>query len=323
MLFYNMPFNVKLIVCFFYVFFAVNLYSINKEDNGNKETEITWYPFEWLPSDSDNKLENPHAIIRFNPTIEGVPGLRGFQMCLDIADTYIYESAFESLLWRKPDLDKKVLRLHAAGRTQTRVLEDVEIVLGGDLLGYNDIKVIDSRNEPEDINISGFFGYNFFRSIEKIVVVDYGRSRFALLDNIPDEWQGKAHMVSMQTSPSFMSLSIRANSRRIRLSFDMEPNPALVLYRNRDFKRIASEGVVKDSLRYFIPHENRYIMLEGKPPKVDLYFGPYKLKSHNVYLMDEKDHRIGGDRGLITPAFFEDYILIVDFKNDRFGIMPP
>lgn len=63
-------------------------------------------------------------------------------------------------------------------------------------------------------------------------------------------------------------------------------------------------------------------MLGGKEPQADLYFGPYKLKNHNVYLMPEKKHRLGKDRGLITHPFFEDYYLILDFRNNRFGIMP-
>lgn len=311
------------IASFIFIFVAVSICSIWAEDSDEDKKEVTWYSFDWLPSDSHSNLDNPHGIIVIKPVVDGMRRLGGFQLSLDIADSYIYESAFDNLLWRKPDLDKKVTRLHAAGTTQTRVLEDVEITLDGNLLGYNDFRVIDSRNEPEDVKISGFFGYNFFRSIKKIVVIDYRQSRFALLDELPDEWQSKAHMVRMQSSPSFMSLSIRANSRRIRLSFDMEPIPALVLYRNRDLRRIASEGFVEDSLRYFIPQSNRYIMLGGKPLQADLYFGPYKLKSHDVYLMDEKDHRIGNDRGLITPSFFEDYLLIVDFKNERFGIIPP
>ena len=127
----------------------------------------------------------------------------------------------------------------------------------------------------------------------------------------------------MQASPSFLGLRIRANGKSIRLSFDGESTPALVLYRNRDFGNIASERSVPDSLRYFYPQSNRYIMLEGRAPKADLYFGPYKLKSHNVYLMPERDRRLGSDRGLITQPFFQDYILIIDFKNDRFGIVTP
>jgi len=101
------------------------------------------------------------------------------------------------------------------------------------------------------------------------------------------------------------------------------PTPALVLYRNRDFRRMASDNSVADSLKYYLPQSHNHIMLEGKRPKQDIFFGPYKLKSHNVYLMPEREHRLGDDDGLISQAFFEDYILILDFKTNRLGIVPP
>ena len=306
----------------FWIFATVLFSMVGSEPEGDDQT-ITWYPFEWLPADSHSNLANPHAIMRIHPAIEGLPGLKGFQLCLDVADSYIYESAYNNLIWRKPGLEKKTFRYHAAGRTQTRILKDAEILLKNDLIGYNEFTVIDSRNEPEDAAVSGFIGYNFFRSIKKIVVIDHPGSRFALLDELPDKWKSKAHLVRMQTSPSFISLRLRAGSSRIRLSFDGESIPALVLYRNRDFRQIASENSVPDSLRYFYPQSNRHKMLGGKSPKTDIYFGPYKLKSHNVYFMSERSRRLGNDNGLISQPFFEDYILIVDFKNDRFGIVPP
>ncbi len=302
---------------------TVSSFSNGEQASEEEEKEITWYAFDWLPSASHSNLVNTQAIMRIHPAIENVPGFKGFQLCIDVADSYLYESAFNSLLWRKPGVEDKIIRLQAAGRTQTSVIEQAEVTLDGDLIGYDDFRVIDSRSEPEDAEISGFLGYNFLRAIKKILVIDHQNNRFALLDELPEKWEKEAHLVVMQASPSFLGLRIRANGKRIRLSFDGESTPALVLYRNRDFRNIASERSVPDSLRYFYPQSNRHIMLEGRAPKTDLYFGPYKLKSHNVYLMPERDRRLGSDRGLITQPFFQDYILIIDFKNDRFGIVTP
>ncbi len=304
-----------------FIFAAGVCLSEEPEQENDGSEKITWYSFEWLPSESH--LQNPRAIMRFDPVIEGLSGFKGFQLCLDVADSYIYESAFENILWRKPELEKKILRLHSAGRTQTRVFEEAEVSINDELIGYNDFQVIDSRNEPEDINLSGFFGYKFFQSIEKILIIDHRGSRFALLDELPEAWESEAHLVRMRFSPSFLGLRLRTNGRRISLSFDGEPNPALVLYRNRDFRRIASDKSVQDSLRYYYPPKNLHLMLGGKEPEQDLYFGPYKLKSHNVYHMPKRDYRLGNDQGLITQSFFEDYVLIVDYKNERFGIVPP
>ncbi len=292
-------------------------------DGDDVAEDITWYAFEWLPSDEFGGLYNPRAIMYFKPSIESVSGLMGFQISLEIRDNYIYETAYNSLIWRRPSVADKVLSLHAAGTTRTRVLQDVEITYDEELIGYTDFKLIDSREEPDDLEISGFIGYDFFKSMNKILVIDHPSSRFACLERLPEEWEEKAHFVRMNSSPNFTRLRVQTNDRSISLSFDGMPVPALVLYRYRDYRHIVSNEPAADSLKYHLAGSRSHIMLDGRRPEKELYFGPYKLKSHDVYLMSEREHRISNNRGLISQTFFEDYILIIDFKEDRLGIVPP
>ncbi|GEM_PF-5252792 len=310
---------------FIAAFFIISMpYLIKGEDlKDEKETEISWFSFEWLPAPVYSNLENPKGIMRFSPTVDGVSGMQGFRLSIELKENYIYESALENLIWRKPDLENNILSFRSAGRTKTRVLEDVELAFGNEIRDYTDFEVISNNSEPKNSEISGFIGHGFFKSRNKILVIDYPGTRFTELSKLPEKWEEKAHFTEMESSPHFLSLNLRANNSRIRLSFDHEPIPALTLYRKWDFRRIASDVNVTDSLRYFHPQNNSYKMLGGKEPQRDIYFGPYKLKSHNVYLMPERRQRIGSDNGLITQPFFEDYVLILDFKNKRFGIMPP
>ena len=313
----------KLIFLLIALIFASYSYSILKKDNDSNEEYIpSWYSFEWLASDGYSGLENPRSIMRVSFEIGGV-SIQGFQICLDVRENYIYESFFDDLLWRKPGFEDNVISLHAAGRTKTRLLEEVEVAIDGKTLGYTDFNVIEGFNEPEDLEISGFIGYDFFRATRTIVAIDHKSSQVAFMDKFPEKWKEKSHFVDMNLPPSFLSLRVRANRSRISLSFDGEPTPALILYRRWDFRRVASDESVKDSLKYPLPHSDEYMMLEGYKPQRDLYFGPYKLKSHNVYRMPEREHRLGSGDGLITQAFFEDYILILDYKNGKFGIVPP
>ncbi len=302
---------------------AIPLYLQSGVSGNNDSTGITWYDFEWLPSDEFGGLLNSRAIMYFRPSIESVSGLRGFQISLEIRDNYIYESAYNSLIWRRPGVADKVLSLHAAGTTRTRVLQDAEITFDEELIGYANFRLIDSYEEPDDLEISGFIGYDFFKSMNTILVIDHPSSRFACLESLPEEWEEKAHFVRMNSSPNFTRLWIRINDRRINLSFDGMPVPALVLYSQRDYRRITSGEPAADSLKYHLPGSRRHLMLDGRKPEKDIFFGPYKLKSHNVYLMSEREHRISNNRGLISQAFFEDYILILDFKKNRLGIVPP
>ena len=301
-------------------------YSITNPDNDNDSGDDytpSWYSFDWLASDGYSGLENPRSIMRVSFEIGGIGSSRGFQLCLDVRENYIYESYFDDLLWRKPGFEDNVISLQGAGRTRRRVLEEAGLTIRGDTLGHADFNVIEGFNEPENVEVSGFIGYDFFRATRKIVAIDHKSSQVAFMDKLPEKWKEKAHLIDMGSSPSFLSLRVRANRSRISLSFDGEPTPALILYRRWDFQRLALNESVEDSLKYSFPRSDEHMMLGGYKPQRDLYFGPYKLKSHNVYRMPEKDHRIGGEDGLISQAFFEDYILILDYRRGNFGIVPP
>ena len=65
------------------------------------------------------------------------------------------------------------------------------------------------------------------------------------------------------------------------------------------------------------------LKLAGKEPANDIHFEPYKLKSHAFDLMQDREHRRVDSNGLIIMPFFEDSVLIIDFKDNRFGIIPP
>ncbi len=293
----------------------------DKNDKDHKIKAIAWHDFEWLPEEDYGSYETPHGILRFNPGIEGLTG-KGFQLSLDVRDSYIYETGLDFLLWRKPGIEEKIIDLQAAGQARTRELQEAEISLNNNFLGYLNLRVIEERSMPEEVDIEGFIGHGFFRTLRKILVIDYPGTRLTVIDTLPDKWKEKAHLIDMESSIHYLSLDLTANGRRITLGFDPTSKPGLILYRNRHFRRIASEEHSHNTLRYYSPGRYESLMIEGKTPQSDIYFGPYKLRSHDIYLMDERGHRRGYDNGLITQPFFLDYIMIIDYKNNQFGILP-
>ncbi len=285
---------------------------------------IIWHHFTWLPCCEYSNLEVPRGIMMFdNVVIEEIDRLGGFQLSIDVKDNYMFENTLENIFWRKPDLQENIHKYRTAGTTSRRVFKNVAFSIGSQWVSHANFNIL--KQPPEESRINGFIGYGTFKARRKVLAIDFPNTRFAVLDEFPKEWEDDAHMVDMAPSPSFTTVPINADGRRINLAFDGEPLPALTLYKWLDYRLIASEQKSEESLRYLNPYSvtDDYIMLEGRKPRRLLYFGPYQLRSHDVYRMSERDLRLGLDDGLITQAFFEDYVLILDFRNNKFGIIPP
>lgn len=289
----------------------------------NDEEIINWHAYHWLSVEDYGNLNNPRGIICTNVLVEGISSLKCFQISLDIQYSYIYDDGMDILLWRNPGLENQMLNLQAAGKSRTKVLQEANISIDNNNIGFADLRVINRQNDSEDAEVSGFLGYEFFSSTNKILLLDQPGARWAITEKIPESWNDRAHFTSMNATPNHLSIQVTANDRRLNLAFDPSPKPALILYRNRDYRRVVSKVNATDSLIYYPPRIRENLKLAGKAPAADIYFGRYKLKNHDVYLMPEREHRRGKRNGLITMPFFEDYIVIIDFKNNRFGIIPP
>ena len=116
----------------------------------------------------------------------------------------------------------------------------------------------------------------------------------------------------------FLVLTLNIGNRDVKMFFDGSPRPGLILFHNRTFRQMASNQRAPENLRHFAGNGEGYIQLEGFRPNDMLYFNGMPLESLDVFSWNTRAP--SGIRGIVSMPFFKDYLMVFDYKNERFGL---
>lgn len=247
-----------------------------------------------------------------------MPGNQPFIFSLKSPFSLIYEDAFELMVHRNPVFASQVENSQRVSSVREKILRDVELSINRSILGADNLRIVNIRPEGMDEKIKGILGFGVFHRNQSILLIDNTGSRFAMLEELPETIQKHAHLVPMKVEAGYLVIPVNVGGREVELFFDGTSRPGLIMFGNRATRQVASGQQLDQHLNYHTD-DGQIIPLEGFYPEEIIYFGQLPLGQFNVYRSNERAP--SGIRGRISQPFFDDYIMIFDYKNGRFGII--
>lgn len=281
---------------------------------------ITWHSFEWESRGNTFFTNTPHKQIVTNLKISGIPDLQKFTLDLSSPFSQLYDFAYDGILYRNPSFAEKSETVQRISNFMETVVRDIELSVERQVLGLEDmtIKKTDEGNRISEIK--GTLGFGIFHKNQRILLVDNPGARFASIEDLPELLEVEASFVPMRVEAGYLVIPITIENKVYDMFFDGTSRPALVVFNNRLFKQTTSNNPAAEKLTHIMAGNNN-LLLDGYEPSADLLFNNMDIKEFNVYKSDERAP--SGIRGVISRAFFDDYVMIFDYKNGRFGLVRP
>jgi hypothetical protein len=173
--------------------------------------------------------------------------------------------------------------------------------------------------------IIGTLGYDILG--DKTLILDFKSNRYAITESIPDEMMSKItyiHKADLNKFP--IILPFRLGKKKIRLIYDTGSSGFPILTGTTRLKKISKQRKIEqvDSVSRFGKMIPVYKPVETKDKIENLAIGPLDLGKVNIYgvsLMNKLGLTGNYLYGLSGNVIFENKILIINRKNNTFGII--
>lgn len=179
---------------------------------------------------------------------------------------------------------------------------------------------------PESMPVIGTIGYDIMN--EYILIIDYTNDRIALVEKIPDELDKRLTYIKKADLRKFpIILPFRLGEKKKRLLFDTGSSSAQIVTSTKRLKRLAVKREIE-------PIDSGYSW--GKL-EIEFKAKMQKIKSPSLYIGDIYLRQVqvtGFDRfntifsfsgrflyGITGNVVFDNCILVIDRKNNKFGIV--
>jgi hypothetical protein len=280
---------------------------------------IEWIRFVWEAGSDWGKYLEKMAIY-IPVTIDELPYKFTMQLDLGTSTTCFYGKALMPFRQKHPSIDNK-------WDNQVYMFRNVDLKLGEVAFKNIDFGLhpdegtalsLDSINAATEIEI-GVIGRDFFYN--KILIIDYKSDRFAITDSVPIEYQN-ALFETFETSEGYIKLPFLIKGNREYLMFDTGGSYFSLATTKQNALAIGGTQII-DSLTVKTWGERR-ITFYGLETVVPIMFGRKNMESTTVYY-DETASFDGLYQsinvwGLTGNGYFLNDVVIIDFKNNRFGV---
>lgn len=284
----------------------------------SKKQSLVWIPFNWV-SDTISGKYIEKAYLYVPVKIEDWPYDFTMQLDLGTYNSVFYGNSLE------PYLEKDTLLLNKLD--PTGMFRDVSLHMGA--VRFNNVNIGYKQNFgeiiPKDsihtktLKHIGTIAPDMF--LDKILLIDYKSSRFAVSDSLPIEYKDLP-AEKFELTDGIMKLPFRINGEECKLMFDTGASP-FQLATTKERALGISNSVIIDSLSgpLWWGEEITFYGLEVSKP---VEFGGVIPQSSTVYY--DKDgfwddiYNSMDVWGLTGNAYFFDHIVIIDYKNQLFRI---
>jgi len=280
--------------------------------------EFSWQPFEWRDYVLGETYYDKAAI--FVP-IQLEQSDREFWLQLDTAATSVfYETTIDSL-----DLYCKTFSKNA---------KNDAIIFDGKIAGYDTKNAIFAtmKNygqtvtaEDEDVRI-GTLGMDFFK--DRILVLDFPNNRLAIANSssqLPAEIVEEVTFSKSEMVRHLFVVNTMVGETPLKIAYDTGSS-IFPLHVNQDLWQqfTGREGKETDNIFIEAPAWGNYITLVGAPSKEEMIISDFDLGKPMIFYSEKTPdpYKGSGLDGLMGNApFFEDYIVILDGIEHRFGLV--
>lgn len=304
--------------------FLLSILLISSISFGQK---LEWIPFNWEGAEISGKYFDKLAIT-IPVTVDKLPHKFNLQLDLGAITTVFYENSINSYLEKYSDLKNKIdttLTFRMQSQTHFK-LKNVELKLGKVNIGKINIGIFknfgaeipkDSINTKSEKHI-GTIAPDIFQ--DKILIIDYPNKRICITKWLPKQFS-KANFQPFILKDGRIKIPLNINDQEENLLFDTGTSLFALMTTEERANRISANKIV-DSLKtsswgvsYMVYGHNVNSKIKfGKKQLSPATVFYDKLNKHDKFYDDEKIWGITGN------AYFLNNIVIIDYKNQRFGV---
>ena len=292
-----------------------------------KTHNLEWIPFNWT-SDSLYGKYIEKATMNIPVTIDELPYKFNMQFDLGAVRTNFYGNALKPILEKYPSLNCKLdttKRFWIQGKENPMfrnvtlrlgevVFENIEVGL---FRNFGDETSNDLLNSEMEIHI-GTIAPDLLQN--KVLIIDYKLNRLAVADTIPVEYQS-ASFESFKIDHGRIKIPFRINGNVEDLMFDTGSSVFSLVTSKQNALAIGGTEIV-DSIGGLSWGE--YITVYGLQTVTPVVFVNKNFGSPIVYYVEDSSfdnfYKSENIWGITGNAFFFNDVVIIDYKNNRFGV---
>jgi len=293
---------------------------------------FNWIKFNWVGDSISHRYFGKTAI-DIPIQIENLPYKFTAQFDLGASNSMIYGNAIAPYLATDKNLQNKIdtsLKTWIDSK-QYPTFKGLSLKLGnvafskinlGYYKSYGDSLTADSV-KSNTIKEIGSIGSDFFR--DKVLIIDYPNQRICVTDAIPNGFEKNFHFIDLKYTDGAILIRVQIGDNKENLLFDTGSSLFALITNEKSANEISGENTaISDSLKIQAWGKLSYIY--GKKVNEDVRMGNaimpptlvyYEKKAWDYFFIS---HHIWGITG---NTYFLNNIIILDFKNQKFGVSNP
>lgn len=289
--------------------------------------KLQWIPFNWVGDSVSGKYFDKLAIT-IPVTLDNLPHKFNMQLDLGATTTVIYGNSIKPYLDNYREMKNKIdttLKFRIQSQTNYK-FKNITLKLGdvnfgerniGHFKDFGDDIPKDSINTKIEKHI-GTIAPDLFEN--KILIIDYPNKRICVTRELPKQFS-KAQFRDYKIKQGRIKIPITINGKDEDVMFDTGSSLFALITTTEKANEISSKPIT-DSLK--ISSWGEYYMVYGQTIKSKIMFGQKQLNKAVVYFDNRqnnsnfyKEEEIWGITG---NAYFLNNVVIIDYKNKRFGV---
>lgn len=282
---------------------------------------IAWAPFEWGGSTLNGKYYDK-AFMNIPCRVKGIGNACSFQFDLGATLTGVYENTFSGLHASDASLKQRIKRLRSPLQfwNRNKYFDDLELQFG-DYMAVNKTAFVyknyggqPGNIQPSDTVHLGTVGSDLFRN--KILLIDYPNRRFAICDTMPAGYSNGLVNIELDNYGRVI-LPMKIHDSVYRVLFD---NGSSIFPIITAAKNISKFSIAPDSDSITISSWGNKHTVTGKMitdsfELAGLHYANVKVyANHSGYGIDNNTDGMAGN------ALFWNRIMVIDFRNKKFGL---
>jgi len=280
---------------------------------------LSWANFYWGGEELSGKYYNRVAI--WIPAhIQGIPNPVKFQFDTGVPTSELYEKNLRSLEQKYPAIHSSRLNSVLQFWDRRESVKNLMLTMGNIKCTTPDCLILRDfgsdlalRNTTDTLEL-GTIGTDIFEN--HLLVIDYPNQRFAICDQLPKAYQ--TAMVDMEYGAAKkIIVPMVYKGKKYRITFDTGSSLFSLLVPEKKIEAFTN-GPVVDTIR--ISSWGNVHDVTGRIMNDSFELGGKRFENVRVY-GNHTGHGIDPSSDAITGnALFWNHIVIVDFKNKKFGI---
>jgi len=188
------------------------------------------------------------------------------------------------------------------------------------LENYGDEIPKDSLLSPSEKHM-GTIGANF--TTDKVLIMDLPNHKICILDTMDNYWASRASFVDCRVMKNRIQLPLKINGKTEWIMFDTGASIFPLFTNKALWDTMVDLKEKPDTLQ--VNSWGEKVVCYGATIVSDVYLGDHKLHKAKAWFTENKRlldfYRDEGTTGTTGNAYFFNDIIVIDFKNKKFGVV--